>query len=490
MIFVKKITIRFWSFISLAIAFFLNISSPLHATPTDDKKSNHPNFKALVNDFIKDVVSDIVAVSTPTVTSSPTAPSASRPTTSAIAKPLPIATAPNLDKAGTKLDANTKAASAPHTILVIDNILYIDDTPATLERVEALKAAGVIINADLMRYVKPQPKQTPLSATAKTSTPTKILAKHLEPTENVVFSPDKSIEESVAAAKIANLSKPASSSAAASASIEKVVLADIYDEVIPCDYHYDHNWHNSNIHPYRYDLSKMPETVVFLLTHGLGDDFAGPVEGKSLVTSGFGPRGGRHHNGIDLDLETGDRVKSAFAGKVRIAQYSSSFGYVVIIRHFNGLETTYAHLSKIMVSPNQDVDAGTIVGLGGNTGRSRGSHLHFEVRYKGHPLNPREMIDFEQSTLKNNTFTIDRSYFSSSNPYEDAHEVETVSNYGHEHPSKVVRTVSATKYHTVKKGDTISEIADHHNVSIQKVCSLNKISVKTTLKPGRKLRVK
>lgn len=496
MIFVKKITIRFWSFISLAIAFCLHTSSPLHAAPTDDKKGNRPNFKALVNDFIKDVVSDIVAVSTPTTTSSPTfptPPSASHPTTPAIAKSLSAPTTPNSAKTGTKLDASTKAASAPHNILVIDNILYIDNTPATLERVDALKAAGIVIDASLVRYIpiaKPQPTQAPLPIAAKVSTPTKILAKHLEPTENVAFSPDKSIEESVAAAKVANLSKPTSSSA--SASIEKVVLADIYDENIPCDYHYDHNWHNSNIHPYRYDLSKMPQTVVFLLTHGLGGDFADPVEGKSLVTSGFGPRGGRHHNGIDLDLETGDRVKSAFAGKVRIAQYSSSFGYVVVVRHFNGLETTYAHLSKIMVSPNQDVDAGTVVGLGGNTGRSRGSHLHFEVRYKGHPLNPREMIDFERNTLKSNTFTIDRSYFSSSNPYEDAHELGMIDNHDHdhEHSSKVVRTVSATKYHTVKKGDTISEIADHHNVSIQKICSLNKISVKTTLKPGRKLRVK
>jgi len=160
-----------------------------------------------------------------------------------------------------------------------------------------------------------------------------------------------------------------------SGSMAKVLLADVYAEDIPCYAHYDYNWSTSNIHAYRYDLSKMPETVEFFLTHGLGDDFSIPVGGT--VTSGFGPRWGRYHNGVDLDLDTGDGVKAAFDGRVRIAQYSSSYGYVVIVRHFNGLETTYAHLSKLLVSPNQKVKAGDIIALGGSTGRSTGSHLHF-----------------------------------------------------------------------------------------------------------------
>ncbi|OWY23637.1 LysM peptidoglycan-binding domain-containing protein [Sphingobacteriales bacterium UPWRP_1] len=270
-----------------------------------------------------------------------------------------------------------------------------------------------------------------------------------------------------------------------SGSMSKVLLADVYAEDIPCYAHYDYNWSTTNIHAYRYDLSKMPETVEFFLTHGLGDDFSIPVGGT--VTSGFGPRWGRYHNGVDLDLDTGDGVKAAFDGRVRIAQYSSSYGYVVIIRHFNGLETTYAHLSKLLVSPNQKVKAGDIIALGGSTGRSTGSHLHFEVRYKGHPLDPTEMIDFSGRKLKSNTFVVDRHYFSSSSPYLDAHDNSYSRN---SYQAGGGNSSGSKKYHTVKKGDTISEIASRYGKDIKDICRLNRISAKSTLRIGQKLRVK
>lgn len=282
----------------------------------------------------------------------------------------------------------------------------------------------------------------------------------------------------------ADLYKPSGSPV--SGSMSKVLLADVYAEDIPCYAHYDYNWSTTNVHPYRYDLSKMPETVEFFLTHGLGDDFTIPVGG--IVTSGFGPRWGRYHNGVDLDLDTGDGVKAAFDGRVRIAQYSNSYGYVVIIRHFNGLETTYAHLSKLLVSPNQKVKAGDIVALGGSTGHSTGSHLHFEVRYKGLPLDPTEMFDFSGKKLKSHTFVVDRHYFSSSSPYLDAHDNSyTRSSYKAGSSSS---SSSKAKYHTVKKGDTISAIASRYGRDVKDICRLNRISGKTTLRIGQKLRVK
>jgi murein DD-endopeptidase MepM/ murein hydrolase activator NlpD len=116
---------------------------------------------------------------------------------------------------------------------------------------------------------------------------------------------------------------------------------------------------------------------------------------KSPITSRFGMRHRRFHYGIDLDLNTGDTVRCAFNGQVRVTHYDPGYGYVIVVRHDNGLETVYAHLSKFLTDTNEVVKAGDVIGLGGNTGRSRGSHLHFELRYLGVALNPETIIDFE-----------------------------------------------------------------------------------------------
>ena len=223
---------------------------------------------------------------------------------------------------------------------------------------------------------------------------------------------------------------------------KKILLSNIYGEAIPAFNHYHGAWDTKKIHNYKYDLSQMRDTVEFFLSHGLNDDFKMPTMG--YVTSNFGPRRWRYHNGIDLKLHKGDPVLSMFEGKVRIAQYSRSYGYVVVVRHFNGLETLYAHLSKLKVKSGDNVDAGTVVGLGGSTGRSTGNHLHFEVRYKGHPINPNELIDFNKKTLKHHTFTVDRSYFTSTNPYESTHGSGGVSAGG-------------KKYYKIRRGDTLGE---------------------------------
>ena len=262
---------------------------------------------------------------------------------------------------------------------------------------------------------------------------------------------------------------------------DKIVLTNIYEEEIPCYRHYDFNWNTQSVHPYNYDLTQMPETVEFLLTHGLPGDFRMPVYGR--VTSEFGPRWGRFHNGIDIDLEKGDHVYATFEGRVRFARYYGGYGNVIIIRHYNGLETTYAHLSKILVKPNDMVKPGDLIGLGGNTGRSTGSHLHFEVRYKGHPINPREMIDFTYGYLEEHTFIVDKSYFSSSNPYESAHGGPR-----HNHKDKIQNSGS-TKYYKIRPGDSLSGIAKRFRTTVKKICSLNGISVNTTLRVGKTLRI-
>jgi LysM repeat protein len=126
--------------------------------------------------------------------------------------------------------------------------------------------------------------------------------------------------------------------------------------------------------------------------------FCIPFTGK--ITSPFGYREGKYHKGIDINLNIGNPIVASFSGIVRMARFYGNFGNVVIIRHWGGLETVYAHLSKLKIKAGQKVEAGQVIGLGGNTGRSSGPHLHFEIRYLGQPINPQQLISFEEQRLK------------------------------------------------------------------------------------------
>jgi hypothetical protein len=163
-------------------------------------------------------------------------------------------------------------------------------------------------------------------------------------------------------------------------------------------------WDTSSIHPYKKDFSNMPDSVELELTTDYSSDFVMPFNG--LLTSKFGYRWGRGHYGVDIDLETGDSVMAAFDGMVRIAKYNNGYGNVVIIRHSNGLETVYGHMSKLLVEAGTEITAGSIIGLGGNTGHSFGSHLHFECRYLGKALNPEDIVDFSSKELKSDLLVL------------------------------------------------------------------------------------
>ena len=250
------------------------------------------------------------------------------------------------------------------------------------------------------------------------------------------------------------------------------------------------------------DLSKLKDTVWLCLNDEEHAEFHMPVPG--IVTSRYGPRSGRNHNGIDLDLDIGDEVRSAWAGKVRYAKFNEGgFGNLVVIRHYNGLETFYAHLSRIMVFPDQDVAAGEVIGLGGNTGRSFGPHLHFEVRFYDAPINPEEMINFEKKELKNDNLFVHKALFRpgakptdffEAHP-DDLHPTETTNpENGTVIEEKIVKPVvvrtQQTKFYRVRSGDTLTEIAGRNNTTVSKICQLNGIKPTTTLQVGRSLRIK
>jgi murein DD-endopeptidase MepM/ murein hydrolase activator NlpD len=208
---------------------------------------------------------------------------------------------------------------------------------------------------------------------------------------------------------------------------------------------------------------EFPESQIIKIESDSLGIYAHPRVGQ--VNSKFGWRDGRMHKGIDINLNRGDAVVAAFDGMVRIACIKGGYGNVIIIRHYNGLETVYGHLSKIKVKPGQIVLAGQLIGLGGNTGRSSGPHLHFEVRFKGQALNPSSIISFIDNKTYNDSIVIKKS------------------RYG------ICAYPSNATLHTVERGDTWYEVAKRYGLSMKELCILNNTDKRYYLKIGQKLRV-
>lgn len=222
------------------------------------------------------------------------------------------------------------------------------------------------------------------------------------------------------------------------------------------------------------DLFTSADTLNFLLCRDVCD-FVYPAPG--VLTSPFGPRWGRMHYGLDIDLETGDPVAAAFEGMVRISQFHASYGNVVVIRHSNGLETLYAHMSQRRVKPGDYVQPGDIIGLGGNTGRSYGSHLHFEIRFKGQAIDPNYVVDPGKQALRDWNFSLTASILNNrSNQEAYARALDARS--------------GSKKYHVVHRGETLSSIARKRGTSVSALCRLNNIHNTNRLRAGQKLRYK
>lgn len=224
------------------------------------------------------------------------------------------------------------------------------------------------------------------------------------------------------------------------------------------------SWETDAIFLKEFEPATWTDTVTLELTHS-PCDHSMPVCGE--INSCFGPRRGRMHYGVDLDLETGDPVVAAFEGMVRIARSHRTFGNVIVLRHSNGLETLYAHLSRIDVVPGAMVEAGAPIGLGGSTGRSTGSHLHFEVRYLGQPIDPQRLFDLTEGVLYSDAITLHKGVFAGL--------------------GKSVKPVN--KYHVVRKGDTLSTIARRSGTSVKALCKVNRIRASSTLRIGQRLRI-
>ena len=249
---------------------------------------------------------------------------------------------------------------------------------------------------------------------------------------------------------------------------------------------YERYWDEVSSNPYKMSVDSLPYSWSIWLVDSLGQ-FRCPYQGDVHPRGKFGPRRGRRYQGVDLPLKTGEPVYATFTGKVRLSKYLGGFGNLVVIRHENGIETFYGHLSERKVSVGDWVNAGDVIGLGGSTGRSTGPHLHYETRYNGFAFDPQWLIDFKTGELRHRLFVLKKKYFNIYSNYDQDFEDEWKNE---EDDRREEAERKAMKWHVIKSGDTLGRIAINNNTTISEICRLNGISRNTTLKIGRKLRVR
>lgn len=238
---------------------------------------------------------------------------------------------------------------------------------------------------------------------------------------------------------------------------------------------YSDIWTNTRVNPYNTPIDSIKDSVIINTT-----GFCLPYDVRpqpnprpaGYVTSRFGFRRYRFHYGTDIKVQVGDSIRAAWDGQVRIVGWDPrGYGHYVVIRHDNGLETVYGHLSRPLFDENERIFAGEVLGLGGNTGRSTGSHLHLEIRYLGNAINPEYIIDFNKNELRDSAQYI----------------ITKKGTFSHK---EELKQVQSAQYHTVRSGDTLSHIAKRYRTNVRTLCRLNNIKETTILQIGRRIRVK
>ena len=242
-------------------------------------------------------------------------------------------------------------------------------------------------------------------------------------------------------------------------------------------------WQNDIVNPYKDVVLPTPFKIEFDQT-----SFTHPVDGDIVITSRFGRRRRRPHRGLDIDLVTGDVVRSVLSGKVRFVGYSRGHGKTVIVRHANEIETVYAHLSEYAVSTDDIISEGQIIGKGGNTGRSTGSHLHLEVRYKGICIHPEYVFNFDGSqSIRGSELWVSKGWKSPRS--HSAYRKSKVTPLFTESEA-ITAQKAEPRFHRVRSGETLSHIASRYHLRLREICSLNAISKNSILSIGQIIKVR
>ncbi len=243
---------------------------------------------------------------------------------------------------------------------------------------------------------------------------------------------------------------------------------------------YNTKWDNQQFNPYWNENLTFPFQLAFQ-----DEDFSPPVDRKMVITSRYGWRRGRPHQGIDIDLQVGDSVKSILEGKIRYVGYHGGHGNTVVVRHYNGLETVYAHLSKSLVKENDEVKKGQTIGTGGVTGNARGSHLHLEVRYHGKSINPEYLFEFASDTkIRSDTLFVTKKWMTPR--YHRSTRMSKI--VIHKTMEDIARIKEEQKkIYTVRKGDTLHRIANKYGLAVSEICKTNSLKYNSVLKIGQQI---
>lgn len=244
---------------------------------------------------------------------------------------------------------------------------------------------------------------------------------------------------------------------------------------------YEEMWDNKRFNPYTNTSLSFPVEIKFK-----DSLFASPVDKKMVVTSRYGWRRGRPHQGIDIDLWVGDNVNSILDGKVRYVGYHGGHGKTVVIRHDNGLESVYAHLSKYLVNINDEVKKGDPIGIGGVTGNARGSHLHLEIRYHGKSINPEYLFEFTNETpdIRSDQLFVTRKWMTP-RYHRSTRKSSIVLCTSIEDATSV--HITEQQVYRVKKGDTLHRIANKYGLAVSEICKMNAIRYNQVLKIGQEI---
>lgn len=292
---------------------------------------------------------------------------------------------------------------------------------------------------------------------------------------------------------------------------------------IPSSTLYESTWYNERVKVPTFSFRDVPDEIVLrLIDPDKGQNFCFPI--KKIKSSSYGWRWGRPHSGIDIALNVGDPIHAAFDGVVRLAKYNGGYGNCIVIRHYNNLETLYGHLSKINVKVGQEVKAGDVIGLGGNTGRSTGPHLHFECRLMYACFDPEWIFDLETYSIKTSFLRIDKTYFGVESSQQKANKktqkskLSKVDKYFENKPYISPSTLIAKERKKIKageipqysvqtqkndsstkagqqfivgnKGEKLKDIAKRFNIPLESLKKMNPNIKTTTLKEKTKIRIK
>ncbi len=257
---------------------------------------------------------------------------------------------------------------------------------------------------------------------------------------------------------------------------------------------YTEGWDSNMVNCYQ--NMDVPQTVKIDVSN-----FSMPHPGYLTSPYGYRKRFRRMHKGVDIKVNIGDTIRAAFDGRVRLTKFERrGYGYYVVVRHTNDLETVYGHLSRFLVEPGTYVKAGDPIALGGNTGRSTGPHLHFETRYMGYAINPSAIFDFANQTTHTDTYTFDKNTYQNARNFSPEANAEYAQAYRRNHPAtasvqnkstnSTATTGRASQTYRVRKGDTLGRIASSHGTTVAKLCKLNGIKASDKLKIGQRIKIR